>query len=93
MYFLPHAWNQLFKVNALKFKGSFRAIPWQYTRPDVLFWTVKNGRLHAVTKEAKVVQAKKGAIYGYYRFLLIFYDENVAWMSEYFLGERPETVL
>ena len=39
-------------------------LPWQYTRPDVLFWTVKNGRLHAVTKEAKGVQAKKCAIYG-----------------------------
>ena len=40
-------------------------LPWQYTRPDMLFWIFKNGRLHAVTMEAKGVQAKKGAIYVY----------------------------
>ena len=26
-----------------------------------------------------------------YRFLFRFHDENVAWVSEYFLGENTET--
>ena len=36
-------------------------------------------------------KAKKDAIYGYFKSLFRFHDENVALVSEYFLGENTET--